>query len=423
MRSSAGDAASPSTPSARKSGGGGGRWEPRRARERRTHLGLGERVVRRRQEVAEQGAVVEDCLPHLDESQAVGLRQATSRAAGGPRSARPCTAAADVRSAASPNARDRRRLRVRERPGDRGLAEEDDWRRPRDSDLRKCLLCPRVEPAVRLLAQPRKAEPDRADRSLAVLGIRSIACDCAILRHERPRPAAEDDRRTGRDPEHDKDDGPAQRARPPASARRSPGRGSGSRASRAAGCGRASHQIRVCGQRRGPQPSSPPPWPGGGPPRGSVLQPPKPRTLRGRGLFAGKVRRVHRGATPAATAGSRRACGGRRRSSPCRREYGGRRRAGPSRLHPAPRPTSCTGAVDDPLLLGIENGCDPDAADTQSLALGALGDEGDGAGAARSALPTRSRRPACWSRPGRQKSSVFSPSFAVAAPHPARARD
>ena len=149
------------------------------ARERGAHLGLGERVVGRGQEVAEEGPVVEHCLPHLDELQAGGLRQATLAAQpedlAALRRARPRQAAgaqrhpaAEILDAAEP----------RERPGDGGLAEEDDRGRPRDADRREPLARPRVEPGVRLLAQPR--QPNQTARTERwPSGIRSIACATA----------------------------------------------------------------------------------------------------------------------------------------------------------------------------------------------------------------------------------------------------
>ena len=188
-----------------------------RAGERRADLCLGERVVGRGQEVAEEDAVVEYRLPHLDEVQAVRMRQPTL-------AAKPQNLTALRRARARQPARPQRHPAVevldaaepREGAGDGGLAEEDKRGRPCDSDRRKRVASPRVELRVRLLTQPREAEPDRADRALAVRDPLHRLRDGAVLRDKRSRAAADDDGGAGCDPEHDENDGRAAAAQPSA---------------------------------------------------------------------------------------------------------------------------------------------------------------------------------------------------------------
>lgn len=71
-----------------------------------------------------------------------------------------------------------------------------------------------LEHGLRLVALARHAEPDRPDRAGPLRDPLDGLRDRAILRDERACAAAEDDRRTGGDAEHDEDDRGAAPAEP-----------------------------------------------------------------------------------------------------------------------------------------------------------------------------------------------------------------
>ena len=161
-----------------------------RARERRADLGLGERVVGRGQEVAEEDAVVEHRLPHLDEVQAVRMRQPTLAAKPQDLTAlRRARARQPARAQRHPAAEVLDAAEPRERAGDGGLAEEDERGRPCDADRRERLASPRVELGYASSLSPgRPNQTARTERWPS--GIRSTACatarSCATSAPARP---------------------------------------------------------------------------------------------------------------------------------------------------------------------------------------------------------------------------------------------
>ena len=188
-----------------------------RAREGRAHLGVGERVVGRR----------------------AGSRRRGPGRSAPPRRPRRAAAPARLRQPPlAPQPQHLAALRGARRAGSRPDRSVTQFRSPstpprpanapaivvsrkRTSEVARpapaCSSAARARRSsdrLRLVALSRDAEPDRPDRAAPLRDPLDRLRDRAILRDERARAAAEDDRRAGGDPEHDEDDRSAAPAEP-----------------------------------------------------------------------------------------------------------------------------------------------------------------------------------------------------------------
>ena len=189
----------------------------RRGGDHRAHLGVCERVVGRREEVAEEDPAAERGGADLDEMQPLRLRQPAraaepqhlatrGRAGPGQPAAAELDGAAEALDAAEPGKGAR----------DRGLAEEDEGGWLAGSGRRECAPRAPLERGLRLVADPRQPEPHRPHRPRAVRNPLDRLRDGTVLRHGRPGKAAEDDGGTRGDA-HDDEEGRAAAAAQPCS--------------------------------------------------------------------------------------------------------------------------------------------------------------------------------------------------------------